>query len=553
MVSGYVEAFLRASSAASVIDVFIYALTALLVFALFWGFKARQPSRFVSAAPSMLVSVGILGTFIGIVIGLLNFDPHDIKSSIETLLEGLKTAFITSLFGVTYSVALKLIDSTVFTSRQRKYGTQADDVTAADIYGVMQGQEQLLKGIGQSLSGQEEGSVAGQLRLLRTDISDFRNGLNRQHETFQSALFEQLQKFGQMLAKSATETVINALRDVIHDFNKHLKEEFGENFKELNQAVEKMTQWQDNYKEHVENLENRLEIAIRELERTATANEAISKALGETEQSIDSIENHCQRIPAAVEQLTPILDVNQHQILELERHLEAFISMREQATRAVPELQDHMNKLAEDLSTKIETLMTTMHEGALEFGRSADRTNAALTENAHVISTTSEEINRTMSDASKDFSSSVRDTLEIMQRNTRDLEENMARTVEQVSKGLEEQLRKVSDQLHDRISEAITKTLATMQSSVEESVDRTQRSIRDSSSVTLRAVEDQVTQAAEHSHNLLRNQLENLNKSITEELEHTFRQLGSALATISARIADDHQALTYKLRQLDEV
>lgn len=55
-----------------------------------------------------IVSLGVLGTFVGIAIGLLQFDATDIKGSIAPLLEGLKTAFITSGVGIFFSIILSI-------------------------------------------------------------------------------------------------------------------------------------------------------------------------------------------------------------------------------------------------------------------------------------------------------------------------------------------------------------------------------------------------------------------------------------------------------------
>ncbi|MDD2653067.1 MAG: hypothetical protein PHX44_08470 [Sulfurimonas sp.] len=55
-----------------------------------------------------IVSLGVLGTFIGIAIGLFGFDATDIKSSMPSLLEGLKTAFITSGIGIFFSIVLSI-------------------------------------------------------------------------------------------------------------------------------------------------------------------------------------------------------------------------------------------------------------------------------------------------------------------------------------------------------------------------------------------------------------------------------------------------------------
>lgn len=55
-----------------------------------------------------IVSLGVLGTFIGIAMGLYSFDVTDIKTSMPYLLNGLKTAFITSGVGIFFSIILSI-------------------------------------------------------------------------------------------------------------------------------------------------------------------------------------------------------------------------------------------------------------------------------------------------------------------------------------------------------------------------------------------------------------------------------------------------------------
>jgi len=56
-----------------------------------------------------IVSLGILGTFLGIAIGLFEFDVTDIQESMPSLLGGLKTAFITSGVGISFSILLSIL------------------------------------------------------------------------------------------------------------------------------------------------------------------------------------------------------------------------------------------------------------------------------------------------------------------------------------------------------------------------------------------------------------------------------------------------------------
>ena len=58
----------------------------------------------IEAFPSILSTLGVLFTFVGIVWGLWNFDTKNISASVPSLLEGLKMAFLTSILGMITSM-----------------------------------------------------------------------------------------------------------------------------------------------------------------------------------------------------------------------------------------------------------------------------------------------------------------------------------------------------------------------------------------------------------------------------------------------------------------
>lgn len=63
--------------------------------------------RLMQSMPSILTSLGILGTFVGLSISVLKFDTstsENIRASIETLLAGMGTAFFTSVAGMLSSL-----------------------------------------------------------------------------------------------------------------------------------------------------------------------------------------------------------------------------------------------------------------------------------------------------------------------------------------------------------------------------------------------------------------------------------------------------------------
>ena len=63
-----------------------------------------------------IVSVGVLGTFVGIFIGLQGFNPSDIINSVNEILVGLKTAFFTSIVGMGVATILSITQTLKGTS-----------------------------------------------------------------------------------------------------------------------------------------------------------------------------------------------------------------------------------------------------------------------------------------------------------------------------------------------------------------------------------------------------------------------------------------------------
>ena len=59
---------------------------------------------------SQIISIGVLGTFVGVFIGLQGFDPSDIKNSVNDILVGLKTAFFTSIVGMSVATGLSIFE-----------------------------------------------------------------------------------------------------------------------------------------------------------------------------------------------------------------------------------------------------------------------------------------------------------------------------------------------------------------------------------------------------------------------------------------------------------
>src|SRR5690606_16934897 len=146
-------------------------------------------------------------------------------ASIPPLLEGLKTAFITSLAGILFSLIFKTLSTFSFL-KPKLMEQSITHATPEAILGAMQAQVVEIKALKEAMVGNEESTLFGQLKILRGDINDnAKLSLNssreqvdkQQHnfEVFSEKLWLKLQDFADTLSKSATEQVIEALKQVI--------------------------------------------------------------------------------------------------------------------------------------------------------------------------------------------------------------------------------------------------------------------------------------------------------------------------------------------------
>lgn len=493
MLGSAIERLLYSLSADIATEVFCWLIMIVLVVSLYGANKGKH-SRFLQHAPSVMTSLGILGTFVGIVIGLLHFDVAAIDQSIRYLLNGMKTAFITSLVGMLASISFKLIDTWQFAPK-RDASNVPDEVSPAHILASLERQNFALDTVVRSLSASEEGSVVGQLKMVRTDISDAASHQRRARETFEKELFAEMKGFADLLSKSATEVVIEALRQVIVDFNKNLVEQFGDNFKALDESVKKLVDWQAQYSVQVDEMGQQFQRSVDTIDSTRVA--------------IERIGEDCQRIPGAMESLRDVLQVNQHQIQELQRHLEAFVQMRDRAVEAVPEIQRQVQGVAEQLGAAAVGMSEVLAEKSDEFANHVNSTNRAVIEMAHEVSSASGTLSKELTDSMKELESVTRE---------------MVRSLEQAGK-----------EVHEQVS-ACTEEMA--------------EAVRRDTGKALSGVEQQVKVAVERTGEAVNTQMSAMDKAVAQELERVFSHFGQSLTRISDAFTSDYQKLMQRLSDM---
>lgn len=420
--------------------IFIWFICAFLCLLLSSYRESRVAAAMVRLTPNSLSAIGVLGTFTGILIGLLDFDVSNIDQSVADLLEGLKIAFATSIVGLGCAILFRLLVAIV-PSRQ-----QADGIGADDIYNVLaeirdnalaahEKSEEQLVALRKAIASEGDGSLLTQVQKMRSTFQDGQNELINEFKSFAEHMVENNQK-----------AIIEALETVIRDFNDNLTEQFGENFKELNSAVAALVDWQENYKEHVTRYEERIEIVTASMETTETA--------------MGQIAQHTEKVPEALAPLGPVLSGLEGQLTTLDSHLQGLAELRERAVEAFPVIEENLQVITSQFSESATENVAAMRE-SIETGKA------------------SYEVLRQSHSEFVDQSS--------------DTQENFAKELEKTMSRLTEQAINEFQKHEDLISQASEKA----QTSINESWVKSTEKLNDNFESFDKAMQDELTRAIE--------------------------------------------------------
>ncbi len=490
-----------------------------LILILFGKMNFPFTPKSAAQGPTILTTVGILATFIGIATGLLHFDAKNIQESVPALLDGIKTAFWASVFGVGCAVLLKGREYLGWVSTGKSGEPQPDEITAADL-------ARLLKSINSALVGSDEGSLISQLKLTRQDSNDRLDAL----KAAQTAALEKLSEMG-------TKTLIEALREVIRDFNAKITEQFGENFKQLNAAVFKLVEWQENYRLHIEQINVSFQANAERLSEIA---ELTDKATDNYAEVVDKSKSFAQTATALGELLTSIT-TQKEQFAEVSERLANLLLA---ASGSLPEVEKKILELAQQLNVGVTDGMKLIRDGI---------------EGAHQETLKSQsEITRRMNAAMEESQASVRRTLEAAHQSFIETGTKHAElaneTIRQTSAGVAEGMKSIREGIQSAHQETL-KSHTEMTKRINAAIEENQASLQKTLQAAHQSFVDTITKNDEHAGDMIRQtkeQIKALDKALTEELEKSLSSLGRQLTALSERFVEDYTPLTERLKKLVE-
>lgn len=225
--------------------------------------------RWIESLPSMISTLGVLGTFGGITLGLLFFDTNNLNVSIPLLLSGLKTAFFTSLAGMIGSL---LLNRKVASLYDKNSGGVKDPTTFFHVMaGYSQSQVNALEEQNKLMQKQST-ALEEQNKLLAGMVESVNGKLD--------VLTQKFEDFSEMLKKSNTDAMVEVMEKLTEEFQKQMgtliERLVQKNFDQLTQSVDRLNLWQQENKNQVATLIQQFKDIESDFETSSTTLKKVS-------------------------------------------------------------------------------------------------------------------------------------------------------------------------------------------------------------------------------------------------------------------------------------
>ena len=349
----------------------VFAICLFFVFRFKKNGKLVANRRIVEYFPTFVSTLGVLGTFYGITIGLLSFDTGNLDQSIPGLLDGLKTAFFTSLAGMIGSMIL----SGFISKKQDENDGGVSDINqaAGTICQAVQQMSELNKQTIEQLANQMVEQEKDRKAFYRS-MGDVMDNIKES----QTAIAETLASINS--SQASTASAIDSL--VI------LQRSQESSLDSIKEASEGMVS-------SIGNLEEATSSQTSSLVAIAKSSEEIAQFTHHTGEILDVVSgmaNSQEEINEQVQKLKSILDAEVDQIEKsmqktndlLERKFDEFTELLKKSnTEALVEV---MKRVTEEFQKQMNTLINKLiQENFDQLNKSVEKLNQWQQENKEMI------------------------------------------------------------------------------------------------------------------------------------------------------------------------
>ncbi|UUV17637.1 hypothetical protein NRK67_02035 [Fusobacteria bacterium ZRK30] len=609
-----------------------------------------------SVSPGIIAALGIIGTFFGIFIGLMKFDSNELEASVPNLINGMRTAFFTSLLGLTFSNILKGWKAHKI-NQLSKNENKEEDVSLERIAelmniiksSVIQSNEELVNNIKEMNKGQEitqmknqesmdrmvkalvgdsETSMTTQMKLMRTDLVDSQreaqtllnsgldkmvtqlgnlvesnNAISKEIEKGNEELITEFRSFAKDMAENNMKAFIDAIEKSIKDLNTQLKEQFGENFKQLNIAVEKLLEWQVHYKETIEQT-NSTQIEL--YEGMSQARNLVSEIMENTKPIIEvanrlgdkivTFDTQEQKLNSSIETLNKVSEHADILLPNLDNYIKNY---HEGSQITLNNIEENLNVVYKNIEGYIKSSDDKIRENSIQATnritdhvvettkKGIEEVNRSSNTVLNAVATIHEKATNEITGLSGLIDNKVEKMIEIVSKTSNNLFENtdkLLTNITSTTNKIEAQILENANNLDQsrneilKLTKVATTNITEQQKQIMNAINDITQGIKNTSNLNLQAIEkqievmekavtklenegftitkkisDNIQVMVENNNKNLETSVNNLNSQLGVSLNTSLESLGNQLASVSEKFVTDYTPLTRELQKVVEI
>ena len=473
----------------------------LVAYILYFFLKEKQYSK-ESVLGNIASTIGVLGTFVGISIGLWKFNPNDITSSVPLLLSGMKIAFATSIIGMAASIFMKYI----------------------------------------ALKNEDEENIDDIMELFNTMIAESRNVNNTLIEN-QKQTENVLNKVSEIWASHQENLTVELKSEILNLNNNTISKQeeligefkkLGECFTLLNSGVNNLLTWQENYKETIENTTKELETVIQTIHNA--------------DESIESISKNSSLIKENNENLSEVLkEINKTQNVIIDSN-KSIIEISNTAKESIPQINEHFTNIDNRTKESTAYLQTLISENLNNIKSYLEK----ITED--VLSKTTQSIyenNRQFKYEISEHISQCKMLIYSLKDLIPDINEHLLSTQKRFNKTLIHFNEEVQNSFKENTYEInkqvqlLKETTANINNTLDDTISESTKRLEN---ITV-ATSNQIKTMAEEMEKLCVRKIEKLDNTLIEEFTDALSCLAGQLVTISEGFSGDYYRLLEELKE----
>ena len=195
----------------------------------FQNFFNKYDKKILEMAPDIFTSLGILGTFIGLVWGLKSFEPSSYETmttSVSALVDGIKVAFLTSIYGIAFAL--------IYSSGMKSVYSGMD----AKLQGFL---ERFHLYVLPAAESESRNLMLASQKVQTKAMKQMAEQLTSQMaESFEKAInptFQKMTESLEILTESVTKCQEDVVQDILRTFLREMNGSFKMQFTDFNEAL----------------------------------------------------------------------------------------------------------------------------------------------------------------------------------------------------------------------------------------------------------------------------------------------------------------------------